>query len=508
MDNLLLSWALVGGIALLGAVILGRFLQGGCGTFLFVLGTLISAGLGYLGASRYGWIGLSIAVLVVGILAGLVGRKIGGSRGIRLVVLLWLGFASSAMVGFWVAGAPGLVVVSLATTILFWVTLHVFSDFVLPLNEPPQDPSDRTAAFRSLLTFSLGTNFPYHVMEGRELEERVEGNPYKSFFAGPGIVITGCDHVAVLTDGVSLKVVDAPGLVFTKKFEIVQCVVDLRQQLRSFFVEARTKDGIAIRVLTFIPFRIDWGGRQPSPGKPFPFKSEAIFRAVRSEPVEQEQDHKHTWDDLVEIHATRIMRDIICHYDFDELCLAVSATIENRPEEDDIEKRYSQDERPFKGKRKEDNRYKIRDELVERLTEEVKEFGIEVIGGGISNILPIDNTVTKRRIDNWRAKWQKRLIVKEADRQARRMRLTEQARNEVERELLAAASDMLCDSLARGQDMSDELLAAAVVASLERMAENPNVKELLSGKTVPKLSYLRAQGRGLLPSGPTKEAGE
>jgi len=508
----LLSWVLIGGIALVGAVILGRFLQGGCGIFLFVLATLISAGLCYLGASLYGWTGVSIALLVVGILAAFVGNKIGGRRGAKLVALLWLGFSSSALVGYWVGGAPGLVVVSLATTILFWLTLYHFSGYVLPIQEPLQDPSDRTAAFRSLLTFSLGTNFPYHIMKGRELEEQVAGNPYRSFFAGPGIVITSCDHVVVLTDGVYMRAAEAPGLVFTKKFEIVQCVVDLRQQLRSFFIEARTKDGIAIRVLTFIPFRIDWGNRKPALGEPFPFSREAIFRAVRSEPVEQEQDHKHNWDDLVEIHATRIMRDIICHYDFDELCLAISATVENRPEDDDIEKRYNEDERPFGGQRNEDSRFEIRDELVGRLTAEVEEFGIEVIGGGISNILPVDNALTRQRIANWRTKWQNRLTLVEADREARKTRLREQVRNAVERDLLVVTSEMLRESLTDdgedGENMSAGLLAAAMVASLERMAENPNVQELLSGDALPKLAFLRAQGRALLPPGSTKGSGQ
>ncbi len=504
MDSLLLSWTLITGIALVGAVLLGGFLQGGCGIVLCAAATLGAAGLCYLGASLYGWVGVSVAVLAVGLAAAVVGKKIGGNRGAKLVALLWLGFSSSALVGYWIGNAPGVVVVSLATTILFWITVYILSGYLLPL----QDPSERTAAFRSLLTFSLGTNYPYQVMKDRELELRVEGKPFRGFFAGPGTVITGCDHIVVLTNGRNLRVAKAPGLVFTERFEVVQRVVDLRPQLRSFYVEAHTLDGIAVRVLTFAPFRVEWGDRKPEPGESFPFTGEAVFRAVRSELVEQEQDHKCNWDDLVEIHATRIMRDIICRYRFDDLCLATGAMVENRPDDDNIVERYQEDEKPAERRGRRDPRVGIRDELVERLTLEMEEFGIEVIGGGISNLLPLDRAVTRRRIDNWRTKWQNRMILVEADREARRTRLREQARNAVERELLVAASDMLCESLARGQDMSDELLAAAVVASLERMAANPNVKQLLSGEALPKLAFLRAQGRGLLPAGQTKGSGE
>lgn len=504
MDSLLLSWALSVGIALAGAVFLGHFLQRGCGIFLFTVATLASAGICYLGASLYGWIGVLIAVLVLGVGAIFVGRKIGGSRAARLASLLWFGIASSALVGYWIGYAPGVLVVSSATTVFFWITLYVLSGYLLPL----QDPSERSAAFRSLLTFSLGTNFPYYVMKDRELEERVGGKPYRSLFAGPGIVITGCDHIVVLTNGVNLRVAQAPGLVFTERFEVIQRVVDLRPQLRSFYVEAHTLDGIAVRVLTFVPFRVDWGGAKPELGEPFPLQREAIFRAVRSELVEQEQDHKRNWDDLVEIHATRIMRDIICRYKFDDLCLATGAMVENRPEDDDIVERYRDDEQPADRRPRQDPRGEIRDELVKRLTEEMDEFGIEVIGGGISNLLPLDRAVIKRRIENWRTKWQNRMVLVEADREARKTRLREQARNAVERELLVAASDMLCESLARGQDMSDELLAAAVVASLERMAANPNVKQLLPGEALPKLAFLRAQGRDALAAPATKGAGE
>ena len=56
---------------------------------------------------------------------------------------------------------------------------------------------------------------------------------------------------------------------------------------------------------------------------------------------------------------------------------------------------------------------------------------------------------------------------------------------------------MLGESIAQGQDMSDELMAATLVASLERMAENPTIKELLPPDTEVKIAHLRSIGKPL-----------
>ena len=44
---------------------------------------------------------------------------------------------------------------------------------------------------------------------------------------------------------------------------------------------------------------------------------------------------------------------------------------------------------------------------------------------------------------------------------------------------------------------TDELMAATLVASLERMAENPRIKELLPPDTETKIAHLRSIGRPL-----------
>lgn len=495
MNDLVLAEAGIAAIMILGAALLGFFLQRGCGLILFAGAAAIAAGLCLLGIGLAGWPGLLVAIGVVELLGAVMGHKLGQRKGAGLVSLLWLGLCLSGAVGYWIAGGLGALMIAAATSILFWGALYLFSGFLLPL----RDSSQRDQAFRSLITFSLGTNYPYYVMNDRELEKRVDGSPYKSFFCGPGIVVTDCDHIAIITDGSNIKVPEGPGLTFTGKFEVIQQVIDLRPQLRAFHVEARTLDGIPMRVLTFIPFRIHWGGQKPTLGKPFPFQRRAILQALTGEVVEQQQEYRHNWEDLVEIHATRILQDIISRYGFDDLCLALGPHI-NGPL-DDIALYYQPDEEPTPHDPKHDPRFQIRNELVTRLRKEMKPFGIEVLGGGISNLSPTDTTLIRQRIANWRTKWQNRIMAMQAEGDAQRVRLAEQARAGVEQELLIAVSKMLADTLARGEDMSDELLAAAVVASLEGMANKPGIE--LEQDTRAKLTYLRSIGKQLPLSGPS-----
>jgi hypothetical protein len=488
-------------VAVLAAALLGYLLQGGCG-FILVGGlALLASGL-CIGASVWlGWIGLLVSVIVVGLLAAVVGRKLGGNRGAGLIGLLWLGYCCTCLIGYWVGEGVGLLTIALPANVLFWAACYLFSGFLLPI----EGGNQRRLAFRSLLTFSLGTNYPYYVQQDRELETRVEGNPYKMFFGGPGIVLTGPDHIAVMTNGRNIQVPDGPGLAFTARFDVIQCLLDLRPQLRAFTVEAHTRDGIAVRVLTFIPFRVHWGGQKPTLGNPFPFLRRAILGIVTGEVVEGQQDQRHRWDELVEIHATRIMRDIVCDYHFDDLCLALGPYA---PGTDDIVERYKADEEPFPHDPKQDPRYRIRDELVARVKKEMRPLGIEVIGGGISNLMPLDDEVIAQRIENWRTKWQNRIAMIEAERDAQKAKLVRDARVEVEQKLLTGVSQMLSDSIARGEDMSEELLAATIVATLDQMCDNPKVKELLQPETGQKLAYLRAMGKPLsLPGSPSESGG-
>ena len=271
------------------------------------------------------------------------------------------------------------------------------------------------------------------------------GNSFLRFLAGPGILCLNCEHAAYISDGVFKNRELPPGLNFTDLFDQEPRVVDLRPQLRAFPVEALTKDGIPLKVTTFIPFRIDAGDQVVEPGGAFPFRPGAIHAVIRSELAARTADKqakdsgkKHAWDGgpkedgLIPMRGTRIMQDIINRYQVDELCNdptnpqqdpqdEIAADFRN--EEDnlspmqgawirqDIINRRQVDELPNAPTDPErDPRGEIVAELRNRVDELLPPLGLVRAGGGISNLIPQSDIVVKRRLDSWRTRWEQEIL--------------------------------------------------------------------------------------------------
>ena len=201
-----------------------------------------------------GWAtaGLVIAIIFVAGLAALIGKRLGSSesgkrRGAIFVPGLWIGFCFASWVGHRASTWVGMLTITVPTVMIFWLSLYFLARFILPLDEG----QPVSTAFRCLSTFSAGTNYPYYVIEDREKIERVPGNQFKRSFAGPGIFLTGPDHVVTVSVGLEFRGVRGPGVVFTQYFESIQEPMDLRPQQRAYTVEAITKDGIHVKVNTF-----------------------------------------------------------------------------------------------------------------------------------------------------------------------------------------------------------------------------------------------------------------
>jgi regulator of protease activity HflC (stomatin/prohibitin superfamily) len=276
---------------------------------------------------------------------------------------------------------------------------------------------------------------------------------YSQFFSGPGIILAHCDQAAYRTNGIDFLGIAEPGLTFTGMFELPVEPVDLRPQLRAFFVDALTKDGIPIRVLIFIPFRIQHGKQKVELGKSFPFRRKAIFEAISQKPVERisgEGDQQElVWNvDLVPMVATRIIQDIICNYKVDELCAA------DDPDRDP------------------------RMEIVPKIRAEVKKamipYGIEVLGGGISNILPVDKSILERRVENWRTEWVRQMYVELSEGKAERKRQLEEARAEAEAEVVIRLGQVVEECLADGASTQAALALRFIDCVGEMVSEKQN----------------------------------
>ena len=418
----------------------------GAGAFLASLLCIAGTWLGLeIGDELGGWVGLAAGILLAGFLAWKAGNKIVRGKSGRFAAGLWFGFCALCIWGVLAAGWLGLLALTLPTILIFWIGLYRISAYILPLEDKSKQ---RPVAFRSLLTFTMGTNYPYYVARNGEIEERVPGNAYNQFFAGPGIVRVDCDQAVYISDGIKVKGLGKPGLVFTRMFDLPPRVLDLRPHLRSFEVNALTRDGIPVRVVTFIPFRIQRHGQEPKPGGSFPFDAQAAFDVIAKEPVHgtagQDEKERLDWrNDLIVTVATRIMQDILSKYGVDELC----ATDE-----------------PHRNPRLE-----IRQAMVDRVKEEMAGYGIEVVGGGISNLLPQTPSVMQRRLENWMTAWEQGVLMELSHGEIERVRQIEMARARAEADVILRLAQTLDEGLASGT-ASHTALALRFVDCLGEMA--------------------------------------
>jgi regulator of protease activity HflC (stomatin/prohibitin superfamily) len=400
------------------AVVLGFLEQRGLGAFILgiaaLLASVLSLGgtaLGYELAGKAGaWTGLILGMILAGLFVPWILAKIIKGRSRKFITAVWIGFCNLSIYGYLAGDWVGLLTITLPTVVLFWVGQYLISAYILPL----RDASQQGLAFRSLVNFNLGTNFPFFFVDKHgKLDKRVDGNPFRHFFAGPGIVYTPPDYAAYITNGVANNRVAEPGLTFTKQYDLEPEIVDLRTQLRAFDVEARTRDGIPIKVLVFIPFRIDMGNQRVELGQAFPFRSAAVYKALANELSEKvsskKDEQKYEWDGkLVQLITTPIVQDIISHYSVDELC------------------------EPDKPAR--DPRIEIAHKIRSKVQEALRQYGLEVVGGGISNLTPQDDSVMQRRLENWKTRWQAKIQSLIIEGQANRTRVLEEAKAKAEQE--------------------------------------------------------------------------
>jgi hypothetical protein len=349
----------------------------------------------------------------------------------------------------------------------------------------------RRKALRCLLTYALGTQYPYHVVIDEKIKERIkgdrtwlpwdeklvkrlDGDAFGSFLAGPGIILTGCDHAVALSTGLTFKGAKGPGVVFTEMSDHVCQVIDLRVQLRAFPVEARTKDGIGISVFTFTPFQIGTSRDKENPKKPhlgegFPYHVPDVFKAIQAQQVEHEdpsqvpKDLKRIeWYDLPQLIGERAVREKITCCEFDDLY----APFELRTEA---------------GQR--DPRSRIGDALREALEAELPDCGLQRIGSGISNLEPVDSRVIRERIESWKANWRRKIMLQQATGQSKRLRLVERARAQAQVDLILKIGQQIEEFRSAEGTVPMDAIAAFFIETLEGLTGGQAPRQFLPTDT-------------------------
>ncbi len=394
---------------------------------------------------------LASAVFLVGILTLWMEWSTGRNPNFRRVALGWSLIWAICGLGYLLAGRWGILFLSFPAMVMGLMSAYRFSSLALPLSKP----AEHWLALRCALTYALGTNYPYYVIRDWKNSSNANetipkpgapGNPFLQFFAGPGIVLTDCAHAAVLNDGFAYRVAH-PGLTFTNIYEQLFAAVDLRPQLRVTTIPAETKDGILTKTLVFMPHRIDTGGKTASLGNSLPYDEQALLKAV-TQNIYIEHDWRRDetgkgietikrvpWDELVLMEGPAIFKNIVVGYTCNEL-------------------HETQD-----GKR--DPRAEIGQAFRNQLKSRMSEFGIEMVGGGLSNIVP-ERSVVEQRIANWSAKWKKR-IEEEIGKAEAAITLTMEP---VWAEAQLSTYQDLARILERTGTLSDEVIAFQLVEAL------------------------------------------
>ncbi|MEA3309611.1 MAG: SPFH domain-containing protein [Chloroflexota bacterium] len=504
---------------------------------------------------------LILSLLILFILAWRGGRQAWRqSQGAKVVGLGWYGFCLLFEIGHHLAGPTGILALTIPTTLLFWGVLLVLARWYLLPSVPSsaecsgtslyvpvstfqfiklrlkliwqllgegnatQSTAERKAraegikrcltecsqlvralrtphnlAMRSMLTFILGTNYPYIAVEERSTTTRVPGDHFKSILAGPGIILTPPDQTVAIGDGKQFKRVPTPGVVFTHNFESIQEVLDLRPQLRTFTVQAKTKDGIPVSVLAFVPHRLDPRQRAeekaiPRLGHAYPFNEENIFKALHHEavnyrregagPQQVELREKGGWDTTVPRKAQEILVNVLADYTFDELCASFD--------------------------RRRDPRTEIRDRFMAELKSAVETdtrhgplpasaWGIQIVGGGISNILPPDDaawqedTVWRARIDNWRTKWDSKALPVLAKGRAIALQRIQKARLESHFQLIERLAKRLqqMNNHTPTKDALRDVVAWYFADTIEEIIGDPTSQATLPPQAIASLAEIK-----------------
>ncbi|MCS7282790.1 MAG: SPFH domain-containing protein [Anaerolineae bacterium] len=355
---------------------------------------------------------------------------------------------------------------------LFHLGLFLVSGKLLPFPPPDRTGTRRErfqawlrqnwTVYKILLDHLSGQNYPIWAItrasrEEDRIEERLPGDPLTQFAGGQGVILTDCDMAVAVSSGMKFKGVLGPGLIFTSFAERPVQTVDLRPQLRAFWVQAMTRDGIQVKVLAFTPFQIDRGDQQPRLGEPFPFRRSAAFKAIHAQMTllpESPETQKLSWDAIPQLMGTRILQDILSRYRFDDL--------------------YA----PY-GVGEEPPRIKIAREFRDRLRQELEPLGIQLLGGGISNILPVRPEVMKERIRAWQAEWVRQILVRQAESQRERLWRIEQARAEAQANLILALGERLAELDRSDSPVDPEEIIREFLRILEEMALQPMMHRYL-----------------------------
>ncbi len=294
----------------------GYALWVGIGVLLFV--TLLQATFNEDEASRARWIFAVIFVLLLGVVAWVFEQRLQQARPpADWVVALEQRFITLLLGGF---------ISAIATTALAMLTILVASVYVLSINIVEE--VSIWAAFRSLLSLILNTQYDWQVVSEGEVKTTRTGGVMKQL-GGPGKLVIDPGNAVALQRGGKITRIVGGGVWLTQRNENIREIFDLTNQSAvQSLTNVMTADRIPLEVEIGIGYRLVREAGPEVEGlienkderQVFPVKEETLLKAISNNttggkwsgfgggaPVGQLRDQfmSYTLDELFELNPGR-----------------------------------------------------------------------------------------------------------------------------------------------------------------------------------------------------------
>jgi regulator of protease activity HflC (stomatin/prohibitin superfamily) len=414
-------------------------------------------------ASILAFLGMHTVVLLDG--------AMGGRHGLRTAVAYLLAFDWTLVMGvtagrsvagegtpFWSLHTVGWALLGalllfLPAWLLFRFGLRFCGIFLLPVM--PTDPERRQKAGRTLRAYMWGLNYPFYREEDGELRKLVGSSGSIALReGGPGFVMASSHYAIPITVGTHDTRVGGRGLIFTTHRERPRSLIDLRLQIRAKTVHALTRDGIPVKVMTFVIFQID---RRRAKGEGlYPFNPQAVLAAVHAQGVGPEQEDGEReeigWDQIVVDRAADLLRGGIARTLLDQL----------------LESENGDGSPPCE---------MLCVGVTRELAQAMEPLGVHVLAVGLGNIE--DEEVLEQRVKSWAARWERRRLEREAQGDAEAIRLIEQARADAQRQMIVAITEAFQQLADTGTPVPAHVIALRFIDVLDDIVASPAVQQML-----------------------------
>ncbi len=159
------------------------------------------------------------------------------------------------------------------------------------------------------------------------------------------------------------------------------------------------------------------------------------------------------------------MREIISEYSFDDLCA------------------------PYQPRR--DPRQEIVQELKRLLERDLEPLGIQLIGGGMANLMPVDKKLVQQRINTWQAEWSRQIKAEAGKGEADYIRLVESARAQAQAEMIRTISEGFDRAGSEARDIPPEVIAMRFIEAMEKMIQSPAVQQAVPHLSLEAVEHMR-----------------